>query len=154
MLDNANAQFKRSLSFLCLCILFLVSVSFSIETYFFYSHGFSFSSSHNYIHFYLDVFIFIEIPEPKIIIRNFQLCTNNCEWPKKNEQHLKRNKRKDKGDKRREEKKEDKAKCERLYNFAFLIRLDCCAMVMVGPTEIFGYFPWFWAHFDLLGFLL
>lgn len=83
------------------------------------------------------------------------MCTNNCEWPKKKRAAFKARQtpsHTDEGDRaeasvrvrvrereeraREEEKVEDKAKCERLYNFAFLIRLDCCVNVIWwGQTQ-------------------
>lgn len=41
-------------------------------------------------------------------------------------------------ERRRRKKTEDKAKCERLYNFAFLIRLDCCVNVVGGAKLKFS----------------
>lgn len=59
-----------------------------------------------------------------------------------NEAHRERERARDEGDKRRSEcvreerkKVEDKAKCERLYNFAFLIRLDCSVWMWLGGAK-------------------
>lgn len=106
------------LTCVCVCCLF----SFSIETYFFIRVDSL--SRHIIIFISIWPFSFLLKFPGQIIIRNFW-CANNCEWPKKSNIFFKTRKKTGRNEEeRKKERKKISTKCERLYNFAFLIRLD------------------------------